>query len=221
MNIGRPFHLTRHRLAIAALIVFLVLLVSSAAFKNHIDQGAAWTILFAETHPLRGALLFVLFSALSAMMAFASSAVFVPPATLVWGELGAFLLLWGGWTLGAAAAYGIGRLATPLLIRLGYEKKLARYHEFVSREMGFWAVLLFCLAVPSEVPGYLFGSAHYRFFKFMAAMAIAEAAYAAGLVVAGEGLVSVRPANAILIIGFVIILALTATTLARKLKKKA
>jgi hypothetical protein len=33
-------------------------------------------------------------------------------------------------------------------------------HLIVSKRMRFWTVVLFCIAVPSEIPGYLFGGLH-------------------------------------------------------------
>jgi hypothetical protein len=73
----------------------------------------------------------------------ASSAALVPSANLVWGKPVTFLLLWGGWVTGAAIAFGIGNLARPLLIRLGYEKVLKKYQQLLSKRMRIWLVLLF------------------------------------------------------------------------------
>ncbi len=214
---GVMIHLSRRPswrgLALMIGVVLLIFLATSAAFKGRIDDVASWSIRFAQSHPFQGAVFFVLSSAVSAMLAFASSAVLVPLATMVWGKLGAFVLLWGGWTLGAMAAYGLGRLATPLLIRLGYGKKLVKYQRFVSREMRFWSVLIFCIAVPSEVPGYLFGSAHYRFGKFIAAIGIAEAIYAYALVVVGERLLETRPSIVLMSVGFLIVLGVAIASL--------
>ncbi len=202
------------------LAVFLAFLLISSSFKNQIDAAAAWTIAFAQERPLRGAILFVLFAAVSAMLAFASSAVFVPPATLVWGTTGTFFLLAGGWTLGAAIAYGIGRLATPLIVRLGYQHKLEKYQRFVSSEMTFWKVLLFCLMVPSEVPGYLFGGAHYSLVKFLLAIGIAEAAYAFILVMTLENALALRPAHFVLLVGAGALAIVGVALVLRKFKKK-
>ena len=52
--------------------------------------------------------------------------------------------------------------------------KLAKYRDYVSQRMKFWAVLLFCIAVPSEIPGYLFGSMHYPFRKFLAGVRLQQ-----------------------------------------------
>jgi uncharacterized membrane protein YdjX (TVP38/TMEM64 family) len=179
--------------AVFAAVVALALGLSSPAFRHSVEAVSAWAEDVIDARPVAGALVFFLFSALSAMLAFASSVVLVPPASEVWGKTVTFLLLWAGWMSGAAAAFAIGTLARPLLARVGYEQKLQKYQRFVSRRMSFWMVLLFCLAVPSEVPAYLFGGMHYPFIKFLAAMGIAEAVYAVGVVVAGENLMQADP----------------------------
>jgi uncharacterized membrane protein YdjX (TVP38/TMEM64 family) len=207
-------------LALGAAALLLTLPLFSETFKTFVADVSGWAKDLINAHPVTGAVVFVLFSALSAMLAFTSSAVLVPPANLVWGKLITFILLWGGWIVGAIAAFGIGRLAHPLLIRLGYKETLEKYRQFVSKRMKFWAVLLFCIAVPSEVPGYLFGGAHYPFLKFLIAIAIAESIYAFGLVVAGESLVTARPFPLIATICVLIIIAAGASFLMRKLKKR-
>jgi uncharacterized membrane protein YdjX (TVP38/TMEM64 family) len=207
-------------LTVGATILLLTLFTYSAGFKNMVDGLTGWVESIMQAHPIEGALVFFLFSAFSAMLAFTSSVVLVPPANLVWGKLITFFLLWGGWLAGAIAAFGIGNLARPLLIRLGYKATLDEYQQFVSKRMKFWAVLLFCIAVPSEVPGYLFGGVHYPFWKFLAAVGIAESIYAFGLVVAGENLVAARPIPLIATVIGLIAIATGAGFLMRKLKKR-
>jgi uncharacterized membrane protein YdjX (TVP38/TMEM64 family) len=206
-------------LVLGAAALLLTLLLYSDIFKNLLAEATGWATDLINAHPVTGAVVFVLFSALSAMLAFTSSAVLVPPANLVWGKLITFVLLLGGWIMGAVAAFGIGRLAHPLMIRLGYKETLDRYRQFVSRRMKFWAVLVFCIAVPSEVPGYLFGGVHYPFWKFVTAIAIAESIYALGLVMAGESLVAAKPLPLLALIGILIVLAGGASRLLRKPKK--
>lgn len=178
-----------------------------------------WAKDIMNAHPVTGAAVFFLFSALSAMP-FASSAVLVPSANLVWGKLVTFLLLWGGWLTGAIAAFGIGNRARPLLIYLGYKKTLERYQNFASKRMKFWAALLFCIAVPSEVPGVLFGGVRYPFLKFLGAMAIAEAIYALGLVIAGENLVAAKPLPFLVTIGILLVIGFGAGVVLRAIKKR-
>ena len=201
-------------------MLLIALLSFSATFRNLMEAANSWAKDTINAHPLTGAAVFFLFSAVSAMLAFASSAVLVPSANLVWGKLITFLLLWGGWLTGAIAAFGIGNRARPLLIYLGYEDTLEEYQQFASKRMKFWAVLLFCIAVPSEVPGYLFGGVRYPFLKFLGAMAIAEAIYAFGLVVAGEHLVDAKLVPLFATVGILIFIALGAGVVLRAIKKR-
>jgi uncharacterized membrane protein YdjX (TVP38/TMEM64 family) len=207
-------------LTLAAAILLLAFLSYSATFRNFIEAANGWAEDIMNDHPVTGAVIFLLFSCASAMLAFTSSAVLVPAANLVWGKLFTFLLLWGGWVLGAIVAFGIGKRARPLLIYLGYKDTLDEYQQFVSKRMKFWAVLLFCVAVPSEVPGYLFGGVRYPFLKFLSAIAIAESIYAFGLVVAGESLVAARPFPLLVTVGIMIVVAVSAGVLLRALKKR-
>jgi hypothetical protein len=86
--------------------------------------------------------------------------------------------------------------------------------------MKFWAALLFCIAVPSEVPGVLFGGVRYPFLKFLGAMAIAEAIYALGLVIAGENLVAAKPLPFLVTIGILLVIAFGAGVVLRAIKKR-
>ncbi len=132
----------------AAALLLLILFFASNTFKGFVEEATGWSEDLMGAHPVIGAWVFFLFSALSAMLAFASSIVLVPAANLAWGKIITFLLLWGGWVAGAVAAFGIGKLARPLLHYLINKEKLAEYQQFVSKRMKFWAVLLVCFAVP-------------------------------------------------------------------------
>jgi uncharacterized membrane protein YdjX (TVP38/TMEM64 family) len=217
---GKPARALWLWVAVGAAALLLAALLYSGTVKEYVDAATDWAKDTMNAHPLAGGLIFFAFAALSAMLAFASAVVLVPPANLVWGQPITFLLLWGGWLAGAAAAYGIGRLARPLLVRVGYGAKLQKYEKFVGRRMNFWTVLMLCIAVPSEVPGYLCGGAHYSFLKFIAAMAIAEAIYALGATIAGETLLDAEPLPLLAAIGILIVIAALAGALLRSLKKR-
>jgi uncharacterized membrane protein YdjX (TVP38/TMEM64 family) len=207
-------------IALGAMVLLLTFLLYSATFRNFVDKATDWAKVIMNAHPVIGAAVFFLFAGISAMLAFTSSVVLVPPANLVWGKLITFLLLWGGWIVGAVAAFGIGNVARPLLVRLGYQETLDKYQHFVSKRMKFWAVLLFCFAVPSEVPGYLFGGLHYPFLKFVAAIAIVESIYAFGIVIAGENLVADKPLSLLTTVAILIVIGVAARLLLRRLKKR-
>ena len=115
-------------------------------------------------HPTLGATLFIVFSALSAMVAFFSTALITPVAIETWGEIPSIALLWIGWMVGGACAYGIGRsLGRPVVRALTSPDALERFEHHISSRAPFGLVLLFQLAMPSEVPGYVLGVARYRF----------------------------------------------------------
>jgi uncharacterized membrane protein YdjX (TVP38/TMEM64 family) len=107
----------------------------------------------------------------------------------------------------------------PLVIRMGYGNKLAQYQDLAERRLPFWTVVLFCLAVPSEIPGYFFGGIHYPFWKFLAAIAVAEAIYAAGTLLAGQSLVSAEPMALLLTAAVLIVIAGGAALLLRALRR--
>jgi uncharacterized membrane protein YdjX (TVP38/TMEM64 family) len=199
---------------------FIAFFIFSPAFKELVEDIASWVEAVMNSHPLLGALVFFLFSAFSAMIAFASSAVLVPSAIAAWGHVITFFLLWGGWMAGAAAAWRIGRLARPLLNRLGYEEELDSYQKWVGKRMPFWGVLLFCIAVPSEIPGYLFGSVRYSFVRFFAAMGIAEAIYAVGVIAVGENLLTDKPLPLLLAIAAIVLVGAGGGLLLKRMKRK-
>jgi uncharacterized membrane protein YdjX (TVP38/TMEM64 family) len=207
-------------IALAGILLLLIALPYSSTFKNYAAKATDWAEAIMNAHPVTGAVVFFLFAALSAMLAFTSSVVLVPAANLVWGKQITFLLLWGGWVAGAVAAFGIGHVARPLLVRLGYQEKLKKYQQYVSRRMKFWTTFVFCMAVPSELPGYLLGGLHYPFLKFLVAIAIAEAIYAGGIVIAGQSLVAAKPLPFVIMIAALVAIAISARLLLRTLKKR-
>ncbi len=186
-------------LVLALLLVGLALLASSEAFQSALHGVLAAAEPIIARHPVWGALLFILLSALSAMVAFFSSALLLPVALHVWGKTVCVLLLWVGWMLGGACAYGIARLwGRPLVRRLTSPSLLARYEERLSRRTPFGVVLLFQLSVPSEIPGYVLGLARYGLRRYLLVLALAELPYAVGTVYLG---VSILEQHTVLLLG--------------------
>jgi uncharacterized membrane protein YdjX (TVP38/TMEM64 family) len=64
------------------------------------------------------------------------------------------------------------------------------YLQRAPGEFTFVLVLLLCLALPSEIPGYLCGYLGVRFRTYFAALALAELPYAVGAVLLGDGVVN-------------------------------
>ncbi len=146
-----------------------------------------------EHYPIAGAFLFVLCAALSAMLAFVSVVVIVPVAVYTWGMPMSLALLWIGWIAGGALSYAIGRaFGRPILSWAVSAATLQKFESHVHRDMPFFVVVLFQVAVPSEIPGYLLGTVGYRFDRYLLALAIAELPIAAATILLGESVVASR-----------------------------
>lgn len=146
-----------------------------------------------QARPLLGAVVFVLVSAISAMLAFFSSAVLVPVAVQVWGTVATMALLWLGWTVGGVCAYSLAAWAgRPVVARLLSANTLERYGNRLTAHAPFGLVLLFQLGLPSEVPGYLLGLIRYPMWRYLAALVLAELPWAVITVLLGTTLLERR-----------------------------
>lgn len=134
-------------------------------------------------YPGWGMPVFVILSAASAMLAFFSSVILVPVAVYAWGEWVTLVLLWGGWMLGGVLSFGVGRYLGRRVVGWFVTRERLDYFETRLRaQAGFPIILVFQLAVPSEIPGYVLGSMRYRFGVYLLALALAEVPYAFGSV---------------------------------------
>ena len=146
-----------------------------------------------STHPVWGAVLFVLLSAASAMLAFVSTGVIVPVALVTWGETGSLLLLWLGWILGGVFAYTLSRfLGRQVVTALTTGEALA-YGDRISAKAPFRLILLFQLGLPSEIPGYMLGLLRYPFLPYLIALGLGELPYAVATVYLGDSFLQRDP----------------------------
>jgi uncharacterized membrane protein YdjX (TVP38/TMEM64 family) len=183
----------RRVLLLVGLLGGLVLLAASDAFQSFLAGllGVAGPVI--SRHPFWGALLFIVLSAVSAMLAFFSSAVLVPVAIHTWGRVACAFLLWLGWILGGVCAYSMARYGgRPLVRRFSSVSVLSRYEERLSRDTSWGLVLLFQLAVPSEIPGYVLGLARYGLRRYLTVLAVAELPYAVATVYLGSSFLERR-----------------------------
>jgi len=142
-------------------------------------------------HPYLGAVAFVLLAAISAVLAFFSSALLLPVAVFTWGSTVTFGLLWLGWLLGGLGTYALGRgLRRPEAEAPKTASQFDFYLQRIPGEATFALVLLLYLALPSEIPGYVCGYLGVRLRTFFAALAVAELPYAVGAVLLADGAVN-------------------------------
>jgi uncharacterized membrane protein YdjX (TVP38/TMEM64 family) len=183
-------HWRRTLVALLALVVMLLILRSAElhAAINGVFIAAQRAVL---NRGYQGMVVFVLLSALSAMLAFFSSAVLVPIGVYAWGSITTFVLLWLGWLLGGIGAYLTGRyIGRRAVAWLVHEEQLRRYEKRMAASAPFAVLLLFQMALPSEVPGYVVGVLRSRFLTYLAALAVAELPFAAGAVFLGESFIN-------------------------------
>jgi uncharacterized membrane protein YdjX (TVP38/TMEM64 family) len=174
-----------------ALLLLLVLVATAVAATGPLHRAILSVIAKAEPvvqeHPVAGAVVYVLLSAISAIVFFFSTAVITPVAIEAFGPFAAFSLLWLGWIIGGMAAYAIGRhFGRPVVSWFVDPARIRDYERRAKRLVSFRHVLLFQLTVPSEIPGYVLGLAGCRFRTFVIAMALGELPFAIGAVYLGE-----------------------------------
>jgi uncharacterized membrane protein YdjX (TVP38/TMEM64 family) len=174
-----------------ALLLLLVAIVTAIAATGPLHRAVLSVIAAAEPviqeYAVAGAVVFVLLSALSATVFFFSTAVITPIAVEAFGPVAALCLLWLGWILGGITTYAIGRRFGRRVVSWFVDPvRLGDYERRAKRLVSFRHVLLFQLAVPSEIPGYVLGLAGCRFRTFVIAMALGELPFAVGAVFLGE-----------------------------------
>jgi uncharacterized membrane protein YdjX (TVP38/TMEM64 family) len=185
---------TRRRVLVIVLLALLLVLVTSfAALHDQLVSLLPIAEQLIREQAVLGVVVFVMFAALSAMLAFVSSAVIVPVGVYVWGKIASLLLLWLGWVLGGITAYTLSRYFGRAVVQLLIPRTLIeRYESVIPRRAPFGFILLLQLALPSEVPGYLLGLTRYAFGRYVAALALAELPYAVATVYLGEGFIERR-----------------------------
>jgi uncharacterized membrane protein YdjX (TVP38/TMEM64 family) len=181
----------------AILFLAMVALLVAIAWSGVVHSAVIGVFEAAEDviarHPRAGPVVFVVLAALSAMLAFFSSAVLVAPAVYAWGAVPTVLLLWIGWMLGGITSYLLARwLGRPVLRWFSPGDSFVRYEDRLKRGASFPFVVLFQLALPSEIPGYVLGLVRYPPARYLAALAIAELPYAVGTMLLGVSFVSRR-----------------------------
>jgi uncharacterized membrane protein YdjX (TVP38/TMEM64 family) len=161
--------------------------VASAPLHDALTTLVDAADVFIARAPVTGALVFVALTALSAMIAFFSTGLLAPVAIATWGSLGTFALLWVGWLLGGAVSYAIGRyLGRSVAGALVGAATLDRWERVVRDRSHVTHLLLFQVAMPSELLGYVLGLLRYSFLTYIGVLVMTEIPYALAVVYLGQ-----------------------------------
>ena len=96
-------------IVVALICVSVALLLSVDPVYDGLHRALSAAEPLITEHPFLGAIVFVLLAAISAVLAFFSSALLLPAAVYTWGNTVTFGLLWLGWLLGGVGTYALGR----------------------------------------------------------------------------------------------------------------
>ena len=181
-------HVAPRRLVLLLLVVAVAgLVVASAPLHGALTRAVAAGEAFMARAPLAGAVVFVGLTALSAMIAFFSTGLLAPVAIATWGPFTTFVLLWVGWLAGGAVSYAVGRyLGRGVAGLLVGSETLDHWERTLRDRSHVTHLLVFQLAMPSEILGYALGIVRYSFLTYIGVLSLTEIPYALAIVYLGE-----------------------------------
>ncbi len=177
-----------------AIVIVLTTLVAVFAvltlFQTDFSKVEGAVSSYIIENEVIGVVVFIFFAAFSAVLSPLSSIPAVPFAVLAWGETLTFIFLIVGWIIGALISYAVGKYGLHVLFRRILPlKKMEIYQKKFSEHSEFILVVLFRLALPSEVTGLVLGSLRYNFTKYLAATIISEIPFALVVVYSSGALI--------------------------------
>ncbi len=181
-----PLHY-RRAIFIAALLLAVFAVARSDTLHHALLDVLGVATGFIRDHPRAGMLIFLILAGFSAMLTFFSSSALVPVGVFAWGPVRTAVLLWVGGTIGGIAAYWIARaLGRRMVRRLVVGTNFRRYEGFIRTRASWRTILLFRLALQSELPSYLLGLVRYPFPRYLPMILLGELPYVLVMVYLGE-----------------------------------
>jgi len=175
------------------MVFFGAIFFAFAGFQQFLIERAEIIAIFIKNHEISGAIFFVFLNTLSVIFTFFSSFPLVPLALVAFGDIPTLIYLIIGWMLGGIISYFIGLFAGNKIAKLFLSlDKIDCYKNKISPNSQFWLVLLFRVAVPSEIAGYTLGVIRYHFGKYLIATFLSEFPFALLATYSSEALVERR-----------------------------
>lgn len=171
--------LNARRVAVLVVVLLVVLGVLSSEPLHRALMGlleAAESVMRA--YPRAGMLLFFVLAGFSAMLSFFSTAALVPVGVFVWGPTLTMAILWSGGTTGGILGYWFARtLGRRAVKRMFPAEPLRKYETFFTTRAKWRTILLFRIALQSELPSYVLGLVRYPFLRYLPIIMLAEALF--------------------------------------------
>ncbi len=215
--------MTHHPLHFRRLWILVVVLVAAFALaRSETLQHALGDVLgaaeeFMHDYPRSGMLLFVVLAGFSSMLTFFSSTALVPIGVYVWGPTTTMVLVWIGGCIGGTAGYWASRtLGRRIVDHLYPDGPFRRYEKFFTTHARWRTVLLFRVALQSELPSYVLGLVKYPFRRYLPMILLAEIPYVIVIVYLGETFLE---RNVPIFVG-VLLVAVSLTVLAFRMLKR-
>lgn len=186
-----PHHPLHHRRVVFVLVILaaVVAITTSDAVHDAFVDVLAIAERLMRAYPRAGMAIFIALSALSAMLSFFSSSALVPVGVFVWGPATTMVLLWTGGVMGGIAGYWMARtLGRGIVKRLVHEAPFRRYETFFRTKAHWRTVLLFRIALQSELPSYVLGVLRYPFARYLPMIVLGELPFVLLAVYLGESL---------------------------------
>lgn len=187
--------ITHRKIISAAVLALLVVIFWFSVTLQDVFYDAVFLAeAYVEGHQTLGIFVFMALAGVSAMLSPFSSVPLIPVAIMLWGNVWTTAFLVAGWLGGHVITYTIGYYAGyPIAKKLIALETVEQYSHRFSKRSEFLLVLLFRLASPAEVPGYVLGAVRYGFAKYFLATFIAEFPFAVLTVYASEALIDRKP----------------------------
>jgi uncharacterized membrane protein YdjX (TVP38/TMEM64 family) len=179
--------------AFAVVLAIALFLYISSEFQNIFFSYVEIISNFFREHTIIGAVVFVLISGVAVILFPFSSVPLIPSAIMVWGNMLTVCMLIFGWFFGGWSAYFIGGYASKKIISRYFDaEKIEFYKNKISSRAQFWFVILFRLAIPSEITGYTLGVIRYPLGRYLIATLLTEIPFAFAAVYLGTVLIEGR-----------------------------
>ncbi|RJQ14364.1 DedA family protein [Candidatus Parcubacteria bacterium] len=192
-------------------VIVIGVFASSLYLQTVVYKYVDVLVRYMETYRIFGIAIVVFGATLSSMLApFTIAPILLPPAIVTHGAFITFLYFLSGWVLGGIISFYISRLwGRPALERLRLAHKVDYYEKLVPREHHFFVLLLFRLAMPSEIPGYILGLTNIGFLRYFWATLLAEIPIGLILVYAGGAFVEKEFITLAVLVGLAVFITVT------------